>query len=297
METLRTPAQRFDFIKDFPYHENYVDFEGMKMHYIDEGQGETILALHGEPSWCYLYRKFIPVLKDYRFIAPDFIGFGKSDKLVGWKNYSFELHFRSLEKFIDKLQLNDITLIVQDWGGLLGLSLLGAYPERFSRVVVMNTFLPRGKPLSLPFKLWQLFTRYHPSTPIGLIMRTGTFKRLPKDVLEAYKAPFPNRKYKDGAKAFPTLVPSQPNQPGVDRMNKAREVLSQWHKPALVLFSDKDPVMSGLEKFFYNLIPSSRDQPEIIIKDAGHFLQEDKGEEIAIYIDDFMKGTLSKSPD
>ncbi len=295
MQVLQTDPSRFKNIKDFPFKENFVDFNKLKMHYIDEGSGEIILALHGEPSWCYLYRKFIPVLKNYRFIAPDLIGFGKSDKIVNWKNYSFELHLNSLINFIEKLELNNITLVVQDWGGLLGLSLLGKFPEKFKRVVILNTFLPIGKPLGSFFKAWQKFAKYHPSLPVGAIIQKGTHQDLSQEVINAYKAPFPNKKYKGGAKAFPTLVPGKPTDAGVEEMKKARDVLSKWTKPALVLFSDKDKMMSGLEKFFYKLIPSSSEQQKLLIKDAGHFLQEEKGEEIAAYIDQFIQGNLKIS--
>ncbi len=295
MKIVQTDPIHFKGIKDFPYRENFVDFTNLKMHYIDEGKGETILALHGEPSWCYLYRKFIPILKDYRFIAPDLIGFGKSDKIVDWRDYSFDLHFKSLVNFIEKLDLEDITLVVQDWGGLLGLSLLGAYPKKFKRVVILNTFLPIGKPLGSFFKAWQKFAKYHPSLPVGSIIQKGTYQELSKEVIDAYKAPFPTTKHKGGAKAFPTLVPTKPNHGGVKEMKKAREVLSTWTKPALVLFSDKDKMMSGLEIFFYKLIPSSGAQKKLLIKDAGHFLQEEKGEEIASYIDQFIKGELKES--
>ena len=292
MQVVKTDSSEFKDIKDFPYTENYVSFDNLQMHYIDEGKGELILALHGEPSWCYLYRKFIPVLKDYRFIAPDLIGFGKSDKIVNWKHYSFDLHFRSLGNFIKKLGLNDITLVVQDWGGLLGLSLLAEYPEKFKRVVILNTFLPIGKSLGSFFKAWQKFAKYHPSLPVGSIIQKGTYRELSKEVISAYKAPFPSKKHKGGAKSFPSLVPTKPSDSGVKEMKKARDVLSKWTKPALVLFSDKDKMMSGLENFFYQLIPSSAEQEKIIIKDAGHFLQEEKGEEIAAYIDKFIKGKL-----
>ncbi len=292
MKILKPDFTRFNTIDDFPYSENFVDFEQLKMHYIDEGKGETILALHGEPTWSYLYRKFIPVLKEYRFIAPDFIGFGKSDKIVGWKNYSFDLHFRSLENLLEKLDLSDITLIVQDWGGILGLPLVAKYPKKFKRIVVLNTFLPIGKKMSLPFRLWVKFAKYHPSLPLGGIIQYASYQKLSKKVIAAYNAPFPNKTHKDGAKAFPLLVPSHPNDPAVPSIKKAREVLSKWDKPALVLFSDKDKVLGGLEKFFYKLIPSSNEQQKIIIKDAGHFLQEEKGEEIATYIDQFIKDEL-----
>lgn len=292
MDFITTPKERFQNLPDFDYQENYVEYKGMQMHYLDEGEGEIILALHGEPSWCFLYRKFIPGLKNYRFIAPDFFGFGKSDKPTNWRDYSYEFHLDSLSHFCEQLDLKDITLVVQDWGGLLGLGLLGQQPERFKRVVIMNTFLPAGKPLKLPFKIWVWFARYHPSIPVGGIIQFASHNKLSKEVVAAYDAPFPNKKYKAGARAFPPLVPGHPKNPAVPYMKKAREVLAQWNKPALVLFSDKDKVLGGLEGFFYNLIPTANDQKRIIIKDAGHFLQEEKGEEIAGYIDAFMKGEL-----
>ncbi len=292
MEVLKADLSAFGTIKDFPYQENFVQYDNLRMHYVDEGEGETILALHGQPTWSYLYRKFIPVLSNYRFVAPDLIGFGKSDKIVGRRNYSFELHLKSLENLLDKLELNNITLVVQDWGGLLGLSLIGAHPDRFSRVVILNTFLPKGRKLPLPFKLWQLYALYHPFFPIGKVVQFASAQKLSKEVVAAYDAPFPTNKHKSGARAFPQLVPSKPTQEGVDRMNQAREVLSKWNKPALVLFSDKDRIFSGLEGYFYKLIPTSKDQPKITIANAGHFLQEEKGEEIAHYIDLFIRNEL-----
>ncbi len=292
MEVLKTNPERFKSLPDFPYSEHYINFETLNMHYLDEGEGEVILALHGEPTWCFLYRKFIPTLKNYRFIAPDMIGFGKSDKILGWKNYTFDLHFRSLKNLIDKLELNDITLVVHDWGGLLGLSLLGEYPERFKRVVILNTFLPKGKKLPWYFRLWQLYARFHPAFSAGRIVKFASFGNISKEVRKAYDSPFPSKKYKDAAKVFPQLVPSSPSDQGVDRMIKARKILSEWQKPALIMFSDKDPVFSGLEKFFFKLIPGCVGKEPVIIKGAGHFLQEEKGEEIADYIDKFMKDEL-----
>lgn len=296
MEILKSDLNRFKSIQDFPYKENYVDFDGMQMHYIDEGNGETILALHGEPSWSYLYRKFIPVLKNYRFIAPDLIGFGKSDNIVGWKNYTFEMHFNSLVNLIEKLGLNDITLVVQDWGGLLGLSVLGEYPEKIKRVVVLNTFLPVGDPLPFKLKVFRRIMSLIPSFPVGMVMQKATFSKLPKHIIEAYEAPFPNKKHKDGAYAFPQLLPINPSGQGVTRMRKAREVLSKWTKPALVMFSDRDEVLTPLHSFFIDLIPTSQEHDKIVIKDAGHFLQEDKGEEIATFIDMFIKDELKNRP-
>jgi haloalkane dehalogenase len=290
MEILKTPASAFEGIKDYPFKENYVDFDNLKMHYIDEGKGEVILALHGQPTWSYLYRKFVPILKDYRFIAPDLIGFGKSDKIVGAENYNYAFHLNSIKNLIDKLDLQDITIIVQDWGGLIGLGLLGQYPDRFKRVIVLNTFLPIGKPANFGFKLWQWFAKFHPSIPTGGVVQFASANKLSKDVIASYDAPFPTKKHKGGAKSFPSLVPSHPSHDGVKEMKDAREVLSKWDKPALVLFSDKDKVFSGAEKFFYKLIPTVKEEEKVIIKDAGHFLQEEKGEEIATYIDKFMKG-------
>lgn len=292
MNFVRTPSERFENLPGFDFKENYVLFQDMQMHYVDEGSGEVILALHGEPSWCYLYRKFIPVLGEYRFIAPDFLGFGKSDKPTQAKDYSYEFHLDSLVHFCEKLELRDITLVVQDWGGLLGLGLLGQHPKLFKSVVIMNTFLPVGKSLKFPFKVWQWFSKYHPSLPVSKIIQFASHTSIPKEVLKAYDAPFPDRMHKTGARVFPSLVPGNKNDPAVKYLKKARAVLSKWDKPALVLFSDKDKVLGGLEKFFYKLIPTANKQQKIIITDAGHFLQEEKGEEIANYIDAFIKGDL-----
>ncbi|MCP4121952.1 MAG: alpha/beta fold hydrolase [Bacteroidetes bacterium] len=293
---LRTPDESFDKIKDWPYEPQYVQLGDTRMHYVDEGplDGEVILLLHGEPSWAYLYRKFIPILsKSYRVIAPDLIGFGKSDKYASVKDYTFKMHFAKMEAFLEELNLKDITVVVQDWGGLLGLPLLGEHPDKFKRVVVMNTYLPTGKrPMPMAFRIWKTFSQLAPNLPIGFVMKQGTHQKLSKEVCDAYKAPFPSAKYKAGAKIFPALVPGNPKDPAVPYMLKAREVLKSWDKPAIVIFSDKDPIMSGAWKWFYHNIPTAKDQERIIIKDAGHFLQEEKGEEIATHIAAFMKRTV-----
>ena len=291
MKILRTPDERFENLPDFPYQPNYVEINGARVHYLDEGEGEVILCLHGEPSWSYLYRKFIPILAPkYRVIAPDFIGFGRSDKYAEVKDYTFQMHFDTLMAFIEKLQLRDITVVVQDWGGLLGLSALGECPDWFSRVVIMNTFLPTGKrPMPLPFKLWRAFAKYFPNMPVGGVLKFASAQPMSKAVKAAYDAPFPDKSYKAGTRAFPLLVPSKPDSPGVDKMLQARAALKEWHKPALVMFSDKDPIMRGGHKLFMGIIPSETKQPFIEIKDAGHFLQEDKGEEIAGHILKFME--------
>lgn len=261
------------------------------MHYLDEGSGDIVLCLHGEPSWSYLYRKFIPVLSSkYRVICPDLFGFGRSDKPAEIADYTYSFHFNALQAFLNQLELKDITIVVQDWGGLLGLGLVGADPDRFSRVVIMNTFLPVGnRPMPAAFTAWKLFALHSPVFNIGTIISKATARPLGSGVQDAYNAPFPDKKYKAGARAFPAIVPTSPEQDGVAQMQKARDVLKQWTKPALVMFSDKDPIMAGGEKWFNANIPSRKDQPEILIKNAGHFLQEDAGEEIATHIADFMK--------
>ncbi|MEZ5002933.1 MAG: haloalkane dehalogenase [Chitinophagales bacterium] len=288
---LRTPDKHFEDLQDWPYEPKYLEIGDTRMHYVEEGQGELILCLHGEPSWAYLYRKMIPILsKKFRVICPDLIGFGRSDKYADKKAYTFKMHFDKLVAFMEALNLEDITVVVQDWGGLLGLPLLAEYPDRFKRVVVMNTYLPTGeKPMPMAFKAWRTFSQTSPVFPIGGIIQSGTHQKISKEVRKAYDAPFPSAKYKAGARVFPAIVPADTNDPAVPYMVNAREVLKQWEKPAIVLFSDKDPIMSGAWKWFYHNIPTAKEQPQITIKDAGHFLQEDKGEEIARHIVEFME--------
>jgi len=290
IEMLRTPDNRFYGLVDFPYEPNYVEINGGRLHYIDEGEGEVILCLHGEPSWSFLYRKMIaPLKKNYRVIAPDFFGFGRSDKFTKQQDYSFNMHYRTLIKFIQKTELKNITLVVQDWGGLIGLSVLGKHPELFKRVVIMNTSLPIGnKPMPLVFKLWQAFAKYWPTFPVARIMKKGSHHNLKGPVLRGYSAPFPSKKYMQGARAWPQLVPSSSDDPGVKHMVQAREVLKNWTKPALVMFSDKDPITRGAEKWFLKNIPSVKNEPLITIRGAGHFLQEDKGKLIAEHIHEFI---------
>ena len=291
METLRTSDSQFENLPDYSFEPKYIEHNGARVHYIDEGQGEVILLLHGEPSWSFLYRKFFPVLSPhYRVVAMDFLGFGRSDKYTKIKDYSYKVHADTLIGFIDQLGIEKITVVVQDWGGLIGLGVLGMLPEKFVRVVIMNTFLPIGnRPMPAAFKAWRAFAKLTPSLPIGGIIKSGTAQPMSDEVKAGYNAPFPSRKYKAGAKAWPLLVPMKASDPGVEEMKNAREVLKQWNKPALVMFSDKDPIMRGGDKWFRHNIPTASDQPFIEIKDAGHFLQEDKGEEIAGHIKEFME--------
>lgn len=293
MDFLRTPDQYFTDLPDWPYEPHYLPINDMRMHYVDEGEGEIVLCLHGEPSWSYLYRKFIPVLSPrYRVIAPDWFGFGRSDKPTRVADYSYVFHLDTLSQFLDRLNLRNITLVVQDWGGLLGLGMVGQRPDLFRRLVIMNTFLPVGdRPANKAFTRWRWFALNSPILPIGKIMKMGTVRPAShtKAVLDAYRAPFPSAKYKAGARAFPALVPLNADEPGVAEMQKAREVLGKWQRPCLVLFSDHDPITGPARRFFVELVPTAEEIPEQRIKDAGHFLQEDAGEEIAMHILSFLQ--------
>jgi len=295
MPVIRTPDERFSKLPDFPFAPHYIEVNGLRIHYVDEGKGETILCLHGEPSWSFLYRKMIASMsKQHRVIAMDFIGFGRSDKFTEREAYTFKMHLDTLMGFIKAMNLEQITVVVQDWGGLIGLAAVAHMPERFARLVIMNTGLPtgKGKP-SEAFLEWRSYAETHPDLEVGqsILSAVAHPEKLTKEIIAAYEAPFPDVTYKAGAAVWPLLVPISLDNPASAEMRHAREVLSKWDKPALVMFSDKDPITGGGDKFFRSLIPTAKDQPEIIIKDTGHFLQEEKGEEISQHILDFIKRT------
>jgi haloalkane dehalogenase len=295
MPVIRTPDERFSKLPGFPFAAHYVQVNGVRIHYVDEGKGEAILCLHGEPSWSFLYRKMIAAMStEHRVIAMDFIGFGRSDKFTEREAYTFKMHLGTLEGFIKAMDLKRITVVVQDWGGLIGLAGVAHRPDRFARLVIMNTGLPtgKGKP-GEAFLAWRSYAETHPDMEIGRSILGGMAhpERITGEIVAAYEAPFPDVRYKVGAAVWPLLVPISPDDPASAEMRYTREVLSKWDKPALVMFSDKDPITGGGEKFFRSLIPTANDQPEIMIRDAGHFLQEEKGEEIARHILDFIERT------
>jgi haloalkane dehalogenase len=295
MAVIRTPDERFENLPGFPFEPHYVEVNGLRVHYVDEGSGEVVLCLHGEPSWSYLYRKMIPILAEkHRVVAPDFIGFGRSDKFTELNEYTYEMFRDMLIGFIDLLDLRQITVVVQDWGGLIGLRVAGMMNARFARLVIMNTGLPTGDgKITEGFTRWRDFVERTPDLPIGMIIQGATVsgKDMAPEIIAAYEAPFPGPEYKAGAKAWPLMVPIRPDDPASQELRLARQDMAEWKKPALVMFSDKDPVTKGGDRFFRELIPTAKDQPEITIKDAGHFLQEDKGDEIANHILEFMAGT------
>lgn len=300
MRVIRTPDECFENLPDFPFPPNYVEVttDELRMHYVDEGwsEDEVILCLHGEPSWSFLYRNIIPPLaENCRVIAPDFIGFGRSDKYTELKDYTFAMHYAALEDFMIALDLNNTTLVCQDWGGMLGLTLATRHPARFKRLVIMNTGLATGDiDMGEGFKQWRNFTeRIGRKMQIGRVfeMSMANTNNLTPEAKAAYEAPFPDERYKAGVATFPLLVPVNRDDPGAAELRETRDRLAEWGKPALVMFSDQDPITRGGERFFRKLIPTAGDQPEITIAGAGHFLQEEKGKEIAAHILAFIDRT------
>jgi len=306
MNVLRTPERRYAGLSGFPYPPRYVEVaagEGtetrLRVHYLDEGpaEGEVVLLMHGEPSWCFLYRKMIPVLVDagLRCVAPDLIGFGRSDKPAERTDYTYARHVEWMrEALFHRLGLARITLVGQDWGGLIGLRLVAEHPDRFARVVAANTGLPTGDtPMGEAFSAWQRFSQETRDFPVGTIVARGCRTELPPEVVAAYDAPFPEETYKAGARAFPLLVPTRPDDPAAPANRRAWERLARLEAPFLTAFSDSDPITGGGDAIFQRTVPGAAGRPHITITGAGHFLQEDKGPELAEVVVRFIGATAS----
>ena len=294
MTALRTPDESFAAVPDFPWEPKYAETpDGLRMAYLDEGSGPVVLLLHGEPSWSFLWRKVIPVLLDAgcRVVAPDLIGFGRSDKPTAQEHYTYARHVEWLRSvLLDTLELQDVTLVAQDWGGLLGLRLLTENPSRFGRVVCANTGLPDGLH-RMPEEWWRFhdFVQRTPDLPIGFLVSAACLEPVPPEVVAAYDAPFPTPEHKAGARSFPGLIPQTPEDPATPANQRAWEVLTMWAKPFLCAYSDGDPITRGGDKPFLERVPGTIGQPHTVIEGGGHFLQEDRGPELAQVVVDWMR--------
>lgn len=299
MRILRTPEACFENLPGYPFAPHYVevpdgDGGSLRVHYVDEGPRDAsiVLLLHGEPSWSYLYRKMIPPLVSagLRAVAPDLVGFGKSDKPAERSDYTYARHVGWMWSALERIGIDDVTLFCQDWGSLIGLRLAAEHPERFARVAVGNGGLPTGdQKMPEAFLAWQRFSQETPAFPVGGIVAGGCSSDLSPEVVAAYDAPFPDESFKAGVRAFPALVPTTPDDPASAANRAAWAVLRSWQKPFLTLFSDKDPITRGGDRFLQDVVPGAKGQPHATISDAGHFLQEDKGEELAAAIIQFVR--------
>jgi haloalkane dehalogenase len=298
MKALRTPDERFAALADYPFAPHYAEVacDGggtLRIHWIDEGPKDAapVLLMHGEPSWSYLYRHIVAglVAKGRRAIAPDLIGFGRSDKPTERADYTFERHVAWMSAWLGALDLKDITLFCQDWGGLIGLRLVAAFPERFARVVVSNTGLPIGQGMTEGFGKWLKFSQSVPVFPVSTIVAGGCRRALSAEEKAAYDAPFPDESYKAGARIFPALVPVTPEHASVAENKAAWQVLQAFDKPFLTAFSDQDPITGGGEKVFQKLVPGTKGLNHVTLK-GGHFIQEDAPREIVDLLDGFARG-------
>jgi len=283
MKLLRTPDERFANLADYPFAPHYAVVAGhIRVHYVDEGprDGDIVVLMHGEPSWSYLYRKMIPglVAAGKRVIAPDLVGFGKSDKPASRSDCTYQRHVDWMgELLCDHLDVRNATFFGQDWGGLVGLRVIAAHPSRFARIVVGNTGLPTGeqKP-SDAFLAWQHYSQTSESFNIGRIVAGGCAEPMSEEAIAAYDAPFPDDSFKEAARIFPSLVPTSPEDPAHDANTAAWDVFAHWEKPLVTAFSDKDMVTAGGAKPFQKLIPGAANQSHTTIEGGGHFLQEDR---------------------
>lgn len=297
LQILRTPDERFVGLPGYSFTPHYVDVDAggatLRVHYIDEGakSAPVVLLLHGEPSWSYLYRHMVPVLtaSGLRAVAIDLVGFGRSDKPADRTDYTYQAHVDWMRGAIDAIGLRDITLVCQDWGGLIGLRLVAEDPERFARVVAANTFLPTGDVHpGEAFLAWQRYSQEAPQLKVGDIVNGGCRTALSNDVIAAYDAPFPDDSFKAGARQFPMLVPTSPDDPAAPANRTAWAALGNYHRPFLCAFSDSDPITRGADAILAAHVPGSRHHQSVTIEGAGHFLQEDKGEDLARVVADFI---------
>lgn len=294
MKALRTPEGQFENLPDYDFEPNYVTVgDNLRLHYVDaqprsvdkeQKDGRVVIMMHGEPSWSFLYRHMIKTVAaaGYRVLAPDLIGFGKSDKPTETSDYSYTHHVQWMSEWFEQMDVRGAVLFCQDWGGLLGLRLVAKYPERFAGVIAANTFLPTGdRDPGVAFKKWREFAETVPEFPVGGIIGGATVNDLGAGVKDAYDAPYPDESYKAGARIFPALVPTSPDMDGAADNIEAWKVLSKWDKPFLTSFSDQDPITKGADKIFQKLIPGCKGQPHQILKGGGHFLQEDVHAELS----------------
>jgi len=293
MKLLNTPEERFEDLPDFSFEPHFIEVDGINIHYLDEGtnQAEVILLMHGEPSWCFLYRHMIPILNKggYRILAPDLIGFGRSDKPTEQVDHSYKKHVKWMTKWVKLLDLQNITLFCQDWGSLIGLRIAIENQERFSRIVLSNGGLPTGEQrMTEAFSNWREFSRTATKFYVGRIIQGATTTKLSRDIINAYNAPFPDETFKAGARILPSLVPISKDDPEHEPNKKAIEQFGKWEKPFLTAFSDGDPITRGGDRFWQENVPGAQGQEHTTIKNAGHFVQEDKGPELAHLIIEFI---------
>jgi haloalkane dehalogenase len=291
VEAYRTPDERFDGLPGYAFAPRYLDVDGLRLHYLDEGAGPPVLLLHGEPTWSYLYRTAIPELTpSCRAIAPDYLGFGRSDKPLRLADYSYDLHVGSVRRLVEELDLRDLTIVVQDWGGPIGLRVAVEQPERVARLVIMNTGVGAGRPPSDEWLRFRAFVRRVGTELVpGRLIRISCVQPLADEVEEAYNAPFPVPEAKAGVLAFPELVPTEPEHPNTEPMLRVRAALERWEQPALVLFGDSDPIFPPpVAERIADLIPGAVGWE--VVPGAGHFLQEDKGPEVGARIARFVAG-------
>ena len=301
MRALRTPDDRFENLPGWTFAPRFTevpdgDGGALRVHHVDEGPAgaNPILCMHGEPSWAYLYRKMIPVFTGagFRAVAPDLVGFGRSDKPTDLDDYTYQRHVDWMTAWLNAVDLQHATLVCQDWGALIGLRLLAENPDRFDRVVVANGFLPTGDAApGEAFLRWREYSQTTPNFHVGGIIKGGCRTELSEDVIAAYDVPFPDDSYKAGARKFPVLVPISPDDPASAPNKAAWTVLEKWEKPALTAFSDQDPITRGADRAFQARVPGTKGQPHTTIEGGGHFLQEDKGEELANVIVEWLAGS------